>query len=738
MYFMKYFLSFLFSVIFFHEASSQFSRLIVQLKDKGGNSFSLSNPSQFLSAKALLRRSKYNIPLDSTDLPATQNYVNSIKAISNVAVLSVSKWLNRVLIQTTDPAAISTIQAFPFVVSVSNSAPKFIGQHPPKTKFDEHVQPLQPDAGKTSQVTSNTYNYGTNYNQVHIHEGEFLHNKGFNGSNMQITVLDAGFNNYKAVTAFDSIRMNGQVLGERDYVDYDGSVSEDDTHGMYCLSTMAANWPGQMVGTAPKANFWLVRTENAPNEYPVEEHNWVVGAEFADSTGSDMISSSLGYTTFDNSIFDHTYNDFYKNTATSSQGAALAAKKGMIVMNSAGNEGNNSWHYLGFPADADSVCAVGAVNGQGIIAGFSSRGYPGKIKPNIVSVGVSTIIAGQNNQPASGNGTSFSNPNVAGLIACLWEAFPALSNMQILNAVYRSANRYTTPDSSYGFGIPNFRVAYRIIRHDQNVTLYGNDWLWASPNPFDTAINVKLIGRVDGNAVLYLKNATGQILATQNFVTEQEEVYDRIFQNLGSLPAGNYTVEYTDSLNTRDTVLRKGGIVPLNLISFTGIVSNNETQLKWVSENELDVKQFELQRSEDGVHFTKVYVANPLYGASQNQYAYTDKSPLVDGFYRLKTQDFDNSSSYSNVVELKLSGNQLTIKYNTSISIANIKATAFSTGDVLHISVFAMDGKTVFQKEKALIAGSNEINVSIASLLAGIYIVTAETATAKKSLKIKR
>lgn len=734
---MKFILLSLFYTLLFCEANSQFSRLVVQLKNKGGNTYSLSNPSQYLSAKSIQRRAKYNISLDSTDLPATTSYIDSIKSVANVSVLSVSKWLNRVLIQTTDPAAVSTIQALPFVASVSNAAPRMSGQHPPKKKFEENIQPLPEASPRISKITSNNLNYGNNYNQIHIHEGEFLHNKGFTGSGIQITVLDAGFKNYLINTAFDSIRTNGQVLGVRDYVAYDNSVNEDDSHGMYCLSTMAANWPGQMIGTAPKANYWLVRTENAPTEYPVEELNWVVGAEFADSTGSDLISSSLGYNTFDDPIFDHTYNDFYKNIATSTQGAALAAKKGMIVMNSAGNEGNNSWKYIAFPADADSVCAVGAINYQGAIAGFSSRGYAGKVKPNIVSVGVSTVIAGQNNQPSSGNGTSFSNPNVAGLVACLWQAFPMLSNMQLLNYVYRSANNYSTPDSVYGFGIPNFKKAYRLVRHDQNVATYGNDWMWATPDPFDTVINARFIGRTDGNAVLYLKNAAGTVISKVNFAAEEEEVYDYAFRSLGPLPVGFYTVLYTDTSSSRSITLHKGTIFPLTLVDFTGAIAGNEAQLKWITENEQGIKKYELQRSSDGINFSSIYQANPVYGASQNNYSYTDNAPLADGFYRLKSWNFDSSFSYSKIVELKLNGGQLTIKYVEATTSVKIKTTSI-VSDRLRVMVYAMDGKKILEKEKLLAIGINEVNISLAGIAQGIYIVTAETTADKKSMKIKR
>jgi subtilisin family serine protease len=475
----------------------------------------------------------------------------------NVTILSTSKWLNQVLIQATDQNAINKIQSLPFVSVVQNIGLRTINNNIVE-RFKEEVQTLEPSAQSGRENTlADYYNYGNSYNQVRIHEGEFLHNKGYRGENMQIAVLDAGFLQYKTITAFDSIRLNGQVLGERDFVAFDNSVNEDDNHGMYCLSILSANWPGRMVGTAPKSKYWLVRTENAGTEYPVEEHNWVVGAEFADSTGCDMISSSLGYYEFDDPSFNHTYNDLYKNTTMVSRGASIAARKGMIIMNSAGNEGGNNWKYLIFPADADSVCAVGAVTTGGVIAGFSSYGYPGKVKPNIVSVGQGTVIAGLNNQPSSGNGTSFSNPNVAGLIACLWQAFPNFNNMKILDAVYRSSNRYNTPDNRYGFGIPNFRTAYQLLKKDENVALYGNQTLFATPDPFTSKIDVTYIAQANGSAKLDVLNPAGQAIATKNFTVEKEEVYKYTFSNLGALPPGTYTIRYTDSLITKSVILKK-------------------------------------------------------------------------------------------------------------------------------------------------------------------------------------
>lgn len=555
-------LSFLvfFSVYCVFQANAQYPKLIVQLTDKSGNTFSLNNPSQFLSQKAIERRNRYNIAIDSTDLPLTQKYIDSIRTAGSVSILSESKWLNQVLIETTDQNAINKIMSFSFVKSA-----KGIGYRPVNAGRIDKFKKLPPPvnlsgANRPLQIEGNTFDYGNNYNQVHIHEGEFLHNKGFHGEKMQITVLDAGFQQYKTITAFDSVRLNGQILGERDFVAFDNSVNEDDPHGMYCLSILSANWPGKMVGTAPKANYWLVRTENAATEYPIEEHNWVAGAEFADSTGSDMISSSLGYSEFDDSSFNHTYTDFYKNSTMISLGASMAVKKGMIVTNSAGNEGNHPWKYIIFPADADSVCAVGAVNASGEIANFSSYGYPGKVKPDIVSVGAGTVIAGLNNQPVSGSGTSFSNPNIAGLIACLWQAFPAFNNMKILDAVYKSASRYATPDDRYGYGIPNFRIAYQMLKHDENIALYGNDWLFVTPDPFTDTINAKFIGQANGPAKVELINTAGQVIASQSFIIEKEETYNYTFTNLANQPAGFYTVKYTDSTTARTVSLQKGNV----------------------------------------------------------------------------------------------------------------------------------------------------------------------------------
>ncbi len=547
-------------IIFFSIACiAQYPKYIIQFTDKNNSPYSIADPSKYLSAKAIDRRTKFNIPVDSTDLPVHSGYINRVLAKGNVQLLSRSRWLNAILIYCTDTATVNKIRSLSFVKSAQG-----IGNRASDTGMGKFKEAIEPFTGnRTVQKTNgaNIYDYGDSYAQVHIHHGEYLHNKGFSGQGITIAILDAGFNRYDIITAFDSIRLNNQVMGVRDFVAFDSSVTEDDAHGRYCLSTMAANWPGRMVGTAPKANFWLLRTENVASEYPIEEFNWVVGAEFADSAGADMISSSLGYNLFNDASFNHTYNDFYKNTTMVSKGAAYACKKGMIVTNSAGNEGGSTWKYIIFPADADSVCTVGAVDVSGQIAGFSSYGYHGKIKPNIVSVGVNTVIAGISG-PTTGSGTSFSNPNIAGLIACLWQAFPNDNNMTILNAVYQSADKFNNPNHRFGYGSPNMKTAYQILKHQQSMQLYGSNWLFVKTDTFTNMLNIKLIGRVDGNAVLQLKNERGIVQSAKNISTEQEEIYNPSFTALDDLPPGKYTLTYKDGSNTKTISLVKKGSVP--------------------------------------------------------------------------------------------------------------------------------------------------------------------------------
>lgn len=532
---------------------------IIAFTDKNNSPYTISHPDQFLSPKAIARRKAYDIPIDSSDLPVNPDYIQQIIAAGPIVYMNQSKWLNQILVSCDDSSVMDKINALPFVRSSVAADVTGSTRRSEIDRFDEKISFPKTEALTADAMGADTISYGRSITQIQMHNGTFLHDKGYRGEGITIAFLDAGFYHYKSLSAFDSVRINGQVLGEKDFVVNDNSVNEDDAHGMYCLSTVAANVPGQMIGTAPHAAFWLIRSENAFSESPVEEQNWVAAAEFADSAGADMISSSLGYFYFDDSALNHSYADFYHNSTTVSRGAAMAAKKGLIVTNSAGNEGNSQWRYIIFPADADSICAVGAVDGSGNIAGFSSYGYPGRVKPNIVSMGTNTTVWGTNNQPALGSGTSFANPNISGLIACLWQAFPRYNNMTILDAVYQSSDRYGHADSHYGYGIPDMHGAYLILKKKQNTELYGNDWLLAGPNPFSDTITVKFVSQVTGVVHLYLTDADGNVIRTIAFDTEEQEVYDTSFDHLVALSPGRYYIKYDDSIRTKAIIVSKVG-----------------------------------------------------------------------------------------------------------------------------------------------------------------------------------
>jgi subtilisin family serine protease len=313
------------------------------------------------------------------------------------------------------------------------------------------------------------YNYGTNaYNEIHLHNGEFLHNIGLRGQGMHITMQDGGFFNYTTLDAFDSVNLNGQVLSTWDFVARHASVVEDNAHGMQCFSTIAANIPGQFVGKAPKASFHLFRTEDVASEHLIEEHNWVCGAERADSLGTDLISSSVGYTTFDIPGNDHPYSDRNGNIAMVTIGADLAAKKGILVFNAVGNIIDASTQFLSAPADGDSVVAVGSVNTSGVVASNSSFGpsSDGQIKPDLASVGVSAVVQSTSNTISAASGTSFACPNMAGLASCLWQGFPEFHNMKILDALRRAGSKFNNPDDRVGYGIPDMKKAFGSLLAD--------------------------------------------------------------------------------------------------------------------------------------------------------------------------------------------------------------------------------------------------------------------------------
>ena len=528
---------------------AQFTRHIIELTDKKGTIHALSNPQTFLSSEAIARRKQFNIAIDSTDLPVSKVYLDSIAKAGKVEILNSSKWLNQVLIKTTDQAALNKISQFPFVKKGSPIAnrPSIINEE----KFIETVTETN-ISQRIASTKATTLNYGNSSKQVNIHEGEFLHNKGFQGKGIKIAVLDAGFFKYQNIAAFDSLKINGQLKMTWDFVDNNPSVNEDDAHGMQCLSVLAANLPGAFVGTAPGASYYLFRTEDVATEFPVEEQNWLAAAEKADSIGVQMISSSLGYNTFDDARFNYTYADLNGKKTMITRGATMATNKGMIVMNSAGNSGNSSWKYILAPSDAVDVLAVGAVNNLKQVAPFSSFGpsSDNRVKPDIASVGWNTFLISTNGTVAQANGTSFSNPNIAGLIACLWQAFPEFSNKEIIETVRKSSDRYNNPDARTGYGIPNMRLAYGMLEKESNIRkakgLLKADRLKVFPNPMTDEFTIVYNGKTNGKLLVQLLSIEGKLIRNLSYDVLENEYYFFNVNGLGSQASGQYILSYKD------------------------------------------------------------------------------------------------------------------------------------------------------------------------------------------------
>ncbi len=488
-------------------AQAQAVHYWVQFSDKNNSPYSLENAHIFLSQKSLERRAAQGIKIDSSDVPVSPAYLAGIKK-TGAKIINTSKWINGVVITSENTSTIEAIKALSFVIAVkpledtpiiSSSSSKF---------SKESFIPFEAGELSSYNKTAN-YNYGPSFNQINMISGDSLHNMGLTGEGKIIAMLDAGFYNVNTLAAFDSLRLNNQILGTWDFATGNSSVYEDDAHGMMTLSVIAANLPGQLVGTAPKASFWLLRTEVVASESLSEEYNWAAAAEFADSVGVDIISSSLGYNTFDNSAQNHTYADMNGNTTPITIAADKAAAKGILVIVSAGNEGNNPWHYILAPADGDSVMAVGAVDANKVRAVFSSVGpsYDRRIKPNVAAQGVNTVLASSNGGTLLGNGTSFACPIIAGMAACLWQGNPSLTNMEILHLIEKSCDHYNTPDSLTGFGIPNFVVANTMLTAGKNI-----ESLQIYPNPFFNDLKFSFYSQGGDKIVIEIYDAIGKRL----------------------------------------------------------------------------------------------------------------------------------------------------------------------------------------------------------------------------------
>jgi len=469
------------------------STFVIKFTDKNNSPFSVNTPNNFLSQRAIDRRTNQGIAMSSQDFPVNEIYVNQVSALG-AQILNRSKWLNAISVYCTDTIVMQAIQNLSFVQSVEAVKRVSPAVAAPKFEAEQLFEPVNKLKKTNSDINYRSmFDYGASFGQVSMLGGDLLHLAGFTGNGKVIAVIDAGFLIADQCETFDSLFINNQILGTWDFVSRDANVYDDHYHGTYVLSTIGGNTAGELIGTAPKASYWLLRSEDAPTEYIVEEFNWVCAAEFADSVGADIINSSLGYTTFDNPVQNHSYPDLNGSTAMASIGAEIAASKGMIVCNSAGNSGADPWLHIAVPADADHILAVGAVDGGEFIANFSSRGHSadGRIKPDVAAQGVATVGQYQPGLYVVGNGTSFASPLIAGMCASFWEAVPNLTAAQVIQKIKESCDQYNAPDSLKGYGIPDFAQAYYTITGKKITYPTSGIIDLVAPNPFKDFISVR-------------------------------------------------------------------------------------------------------------------------------------------------------------------------------------------------------------------------------------------------------
>ncbi|NLR90870.1 S8 family serine peptidase [Flammeovirga agarivorans] len=431
---------------------------LVVFDGKDDTTYSLDTPAEYLSQEAIDRREKYNIAIDSTDLPVVASYISAVEN-TGATIWHPMRWFNGVIVSDADS---STISALPHVSSVLNMSDKSMG------------------GTNTIDDIKVSTDFGNAEIQSEMIGVDKMHELGYKGEGIHIAVLDAGFKNYNSIDHFENTSF-GEIY---DLYSKDEIVEDDHRHGTEVLSTMAANIDGNFVGGSPLSTYSLYRTEYVNSETRIEELMWVVAAERADSLGADIIQSSLGYYDFDDPTQNYTHDDLDGETAWISLGANHAFTKGILVVVSAGNEGSYNWRKVTFPGDSPFVLTVGSVSAAGNRAYSSSTGNTAdnRIKPDVMALGQGCQVIDENGNQKVSNGTSFAAPQMASFAAGLLEARPELSPIEAIRIIRASADRYTSPDSLYGYGVPDFALAVNITGTDQEPSILS---IKAYPNPVD-------------------------------------------------------------------------------------------------------------------------------------------------------------------------------------------------------------------------------------------------------------
>lgn len=474
-------------------------RYLVLYKDKLNSPYSVGKPTEYLSQRSVSRRTRQNIPVTTRDFPVNPAYISAVKQTGALVIYS-SRWFNGSLVEAS-AAQLEQIKKLSFYKDIELNLP--VANITSKSAGIERIAAVNDKLETTEDL-----DYGRMRDQLVLLEADQLHKKGFHGENMIIAVLDEGFYQANQIGYLKTMFDEKRVVDTHDFVARDGDVYNDGSHGLNVLSTMAAYTPGTMIGIAFKASYALYRTENSAGESPYEEITWLLAAERADSLGADVINSSLGYNTFDGEFntpaYNYTYQSMDGKTTIISRAARFATRTGILVVNSAGNEGNNEWRYIVAPADVDSVLSVGASNYDKSYAPLSSIGpnAAGQQKPDVAAVGAGTVVGNSSGTVSTGSGTSFSSPQIAGLCAILWQSYSNLTAQQIITVLKKSGSQAAKPDNLLGYGVPSVSAAERIISEDfvplgTEINLLQSIILFPNPAENDLTLTIpqSLVGK---------------------------------------------------------------------------------------------------------------------------------------------------------------------------------------------------------------------------------------------------
>ncbi|MGR3809493.1 S8 family serine peptidase [Jiulongibacter sp. NS-SX5] len=485
-------------------------KYFVLFNDKADSQYSVDRPNEFLSDRAISRRQKEQVAITQDDLPVNTSYLTGLEQ-NGAKILFVSKWFNGAVIEI-NKANLNQILSLDFVKGLEG----------------EYSNGLEgPNARKGRKGTKDielfsNFDAGTAANQLEMLGADIMHEQGYVGQGVLIGVLDSGFPNLPALTAFSHLFEENRILDTYDFVSQEVDVYDDHYHGTHVLSCIAAEISGQIRGTAPGASFLLYTTENVASETRMEEVNWLIAAERADSIGVDILTSSLGYSDFQGQEQDYSYETLDGKTALITKAAEIAASKGILVVASAGNEGNGAWKYVTPPSDGPNVIAVGAVSADQQYVGFSSVGpsFDGRIKPDVSAKGLGTTLASTNNAVGTGNGTSYAAPLVTGLIAGMKSAFPDLTASQIKEILLKSGSQAGQPDNLLGYGVPNFVRANELAMIQSLLNNTEEDILMF-PNPLDQEEYLK---------ILIVDTAIGESFDVTLTDTNGREIYKENFK----------------------------------------------------------------------------------------------------------------------------------------------------------------------------------------------------------------